>query len=231
MAILTDKDSIIVLSLNDLIHVVDVSDTASSPQGTSKKMTLQQVKTLVGGGVVVETDPVFSASPAANVIDSGGGTDFLADDGTYKTVSSGNIYTIDGALLANRTVSMSGFELFFNGGNLRLQGQISVDIPSTHIPTGTTQAIDWNSGNIQTIDLESATGDVTLSFSNAKAGAVYTIKIIQGSIPRGLIYPASFKWEGGFALTSPTEINNAIDLITVVFDGTNFLASYGTNFS
>lgn len=41
-----------------------------------------------------ETDPVFSASPAFDVIDSGGGTLFLADNGTYKsTIELGFIPT------------------------------------------------------------------------------------------------------------------------------------------
>jgi hypothetical protein len=37
-------------------------------------------------GVAAESDPVFTASAAAAVIDSGGGTQFLADDGTYKSI-------------------------------------------------------------------------------------------------------------------------------------------------
>ena len=36
-----------------------------------------------------EADPVFSASPAFNVIDSGDGTQYLSDDGTYKVVEGG----------------------------------------------------------------------------------------------------------------------------------------------
>lgn len=36
-----------------------------------------------------ELDPVFSASPASNVINTGDGTMYLSDDGTYKTVEGG----------------------------------------------------------------------------------------------------------------------------------------------
>lgn len=35
---------------------------------------------------VIETDPIFTNSPAFNVVDSGDGTQYLSDDGTYKPV-------------------------------------------------------------------------------------------------------------------------------------------------
>jgi len=48
MAILTDKDPIVVLSLSDIVHVVDVSDLTATPFGTSKQMTLAQLQTIIG---------------------------------------------------------------------------------------------------------------------------------------------------------------------------------------
>ena len=115
-------------------------------------------------------------------------------------------------------------------GNVNITGQIYVDIPSTHIPSGTSQTINWNDGNYQIIDLDSATGNVTLTFTNAKAGAVYSLQVIQGSVTRSLVYPGSMKWEGGTPLV-PTSGNDAIDLITMVYNGTDFLASYGSAYS
>ncbi len=47
MTLLTDKAFATVLSLNDLIHMVDVSDLTAGPFGTSKKITLTQLKTIV----------------------------------------------------------------------------------------------------------------------------------------------------------------------------------------
>lgn len=38
-----------------------------------------------------ETDPVFTNHPAYNVKDDGEGTEFLSDDGTYKSISSSSI--------------------------------------------------------------------------------------------------------------------------------------------
>ena len=51
MAILTDKNALATLAADDVLHVVDVSDTSSNPAGTSKKITVQQILDLAGGGV------------------------------------------------------------------------------------------------------------------------------------------------------------------------------------
>ena len=40
------------------------------------------------GGVTLETDPVFLAHPAHNIVSGGDGTKFLSNDGTYKTISN-----------------------------------------------------------------------------------------------------------------------------------------------
>ena len=102
-------------------------------------------------------------------------------------------------------------------------GQVSVDIPSTLTPTGTSQAIDWNKGNVQVINLASATGNVTLTLNNPVAGATYALKVVQGINARNVTWPASVKWPSG----TPTVIsssNGAIDLITLFYDGSNYLA-------
>ena len=41
---LTERDSLTVASDNDLQHIVDVSDTTDSPEGTSKKITWSNIK-------------------------------------------------------------------------------------------------------------------------------------------------------------------------------------------
>jgi hypothetical protein len=136
------------------------------------------------------------------------------------TNSTGGTLTADIITLTGLTIN----------GNLNISGQTNIEIPSTHLPTGTTQSIDWNDSNIQVIDLDSASGNITLTFNNAKSGAIYYLKSIQGGVSRSFIYPATVKWENGTSLT-PTASDDAIDLITMLYDGTNFLASYGTNFS
>lgn len=63
-----------------------------------------------------------------------------------------------------------------------------------HTPAGTTQTIDWSLGNLHRVDLSSASGDVTLSFSNPRNGAVYHIVIRQFTVQREIIWPANVVW-------------------------------------
>ncbi|WP_136465532.1 tail fiber domain-containing protein [Flagellimonas onchidii] len=98
---LTDKSTLTAVQDTDLLHVVDVSDTTSSPQGTSKKVSRYNLlnsftgfdsryytKTIIDdlltnknnwetafgwgdhsteGYLTSETDPIFTASQAANI--------------------------------------------------------------------------------------------------------------------------------------------------------------------
>ena len=60
-------------------------------------------------------------------------------------------------------------------------------------PTGTTATIDLNSGNMQTINLGSASGDVTLTLTipAGTCSAVGSILAVQGATPRNLTIAAS----------------------------------------
>ena len=109
-------------------------------------------------------------------------------------------------------------------------GRVDIIIPATLTPTGTTQEVDWSDGNVQVIDLGSASGDVTVTFSNAGVGGSMALKIIQGGTARNITWPAGVLWESDSAPTITTT-NDAVDLITMVFDGTNYLASALQNLS
>ena len=103
--------------------------------------------------------------------------------------------------------------------------------PTTLTPAGTTQAIDWSNGSIQTIDLGSATGDVTLTaLSNPLAGGLYRIFVIQGATPRDLIWPASVKWPQGQKVILSTTAS-AVDMIELYFDGTNYYGAWDLAFA
>lgn len=91
--------------------------------------------------------------------------------------------------------------------------------------------IDWNTGNIQAIDLQGATGDVTLTLSNPGSGyASYVVKVIQGSTPRNLIWPGSVLKPGGVAPTISTA-DNAIDVMYLIWDGANYLLTFQQAFA
>lgn len=117
----------------------------------------------------------------------------------------------------------------FNGNINVTQGQLINQKASLLAPSGTNQTINWNTGNSQEIDLENATGNVTLTFINPVSGGSYLIKIIQGGNSTELIWPASVKWIGAtnFTLSST---NNTIDLVSLFYDGNNYLGSGGNDF-
>lgn len=56
MAILNSRNTATVVSLSDLLHIVDVDDPTDNPLGTSKKITINQLTSLVGGGAEVLND-------------------------------------------------------------------------------------------------------------------------------------------------------------------------------
>ena len=107
--------------------------------------------------------------------------------------------------------------------NVIIKGQASFP-PQTLTPTGTSQAINWTNGNVVILDLGSATGDVTLSFTNETAGASYFIQIIQGSVSRNVEFPVEVKFAGetGIYTLAVTPTNNAIDVVALTcVDDTN----------
>lgn len=127
-----------------------------------------------------------------------------------------------------------GSSLFFGvdaggatvGGNLEVSGHVYSTIPSTMIPTGVTQTVDWDSGSVQIIDLASATGNVTLTLSNLNAGSSVILKVIQGAVVRDIVWPAAVLWQGG---TAPviSVANDAVDVIKLLYDGTNYYGNFG----
>ena len=143
-----------------------------------------------------------------------------------------SIYAADGSLTGARTVTMDGNNLTFNstGGlftiqkNLKVEGQSYGDITSVSNAT-----VDWDNGNIQSITLPS--GASTYTPSNPQAGATYILKIIQPSAGDGTItWGSSVKWPGATAPTL-TASNAAVDVVTLIYDGTNYLATSVLNLS
>lgn len=106
----------------------------------------------------------------------------------------------------------------------------SLAIQSTVTPSGTTQTIDFSLGYSITVDLGSATGDVTLTLSNMIAGGSYVICFINGSTPRDVVWPAATIWPEG-AAPILTQSNDALDRVSLFYDGTNIWADFSSNYS
>jgi len=115
-------------------------------------------------------------------------------------------------------------------GILTAEGQVYSEHQATLTPSGTTETIDWNSGNSVTVDFGSATGDVTLTLNNPVSGGVYRILVIQGGTTRNMVWPAAVKWPAGGAPTISAADDNE-DLITLSYNGTSYYGSFEQNYS
>lgn len=144
-----------------------------------------------------------------------------------------SIYAADGVLAGARVVTMAGNNLTFNstGGlftiqkNLKVEGQSYGDITSVSNAT-----VDWDNGNIQSITLPS--GASTYTPTNPQAGATYILKIIQPSAGDGTItWGSSVKWPGATGTPTLTASNAAVDVVTLIYDGTDYLATSVLNLS
>lgn len=104
MSKLTDKPVGVVLTLNDLIHIVQVNDLTGSPFGTSKQYTLAILKALIGGGAAVDV----------NVLRVG-----KLDQNTTVDIDS-NTLTFDGGEIHvktdNETAGTTAFKVETGGG-------------------------------------------------------------------------------------------------------------------
>ena len=92
--------------------------------------------------------------------------------------------------------------------------------------------VNWNSGNIQSLILN--TSNTTITLTNGQAGAEYKLILAQDATQdatggRTITWPTSIKWMGGIA---PTLTSNAssTDLVSLLYDGSYYLGSYGLNY-
>ena len=143
-------------------------------------------------------------------------------NGVGNNASGGDLDLIksqDGnTILATKTNGTSlgnvGIGTASPNGRLEISGQFFSTLYAGAV------AIDWNNGNVQSFTL--GNGGNTVSFSNAKAGAEYLLRITQpGSGAAGTItWSGNWKWPGG---VSPvlTSTNGALDILKFASNGTN----------
>lgn len=115
----------------------------------------------------------------------------------------------------------------------KLAKNIALGVATALVPAGTTQTIDFDLGNNQTLDLSASTGDVTVSFSNAQAGAEYKILIIQhGTTVRDITWPVEVKWPQGekYGVDVSQGVSN-VDRVTLYYDGVSYFGDWQLNWS
>jgi len=182
-----------------------------------------------GDGIRVEGSP-DNEFPSISFITTG-----ATFDQTWTLSARGDVgsFNIDntgvGTHLAINSSGNVGIATTTPGAKLEVAGPIVSEVAATQTVTLDTEALDFSDANTLVLDLDLAGTDVTFVLNNAVAGGMYGIKIIQSSTPVNVIWPASVLWPGGTAPTI-TASDDAVDYVTLFFDGTNFLGAFGQDY-
>jgi hypothetical protein len=138
-------------------------------------------------------------------------------DGTGTTLSSGNIgigtasidtkLEVNGAMMANTMVNKSFYT----------------------VASATNVTVNWNNGNKQKILLETNPVNFTFTAPSAGVGSFSLVLKQDGGGSKTVTWPASVKWPGGTAPTLSTAPNK-VDIVTCIYDGTDYFCQIGIDF-
>lgn len=92
--------------------------------------------------------------------------------------------------------------------------------------SGSSKTIDLSTGEVQSLTV---TADTSLTLSNPTAGGTYLLTLFQDSTGnRSISWPADVRWANGNDILA-TSGANRLDLVTLYYTGTFFIASYTPN--
>lgn len=93
--------------------------------------------------------------------------------------------------------------------------------------SGASITINWANGDRQKLTVSAST---TLSYSGAVAGQVMTLIVVENGTGNFTVTLPTSKWPSGSA-GSFTTTANAINTLTVMFDGTNYLTQLAPGYA
>ena len=195
---------------------------ASPPHSAGQSYTITFPSTAPGANKIFQTDAngdlSFVDMPSGG---SGGDNVGAGNNIDISNADSAGEKTISLRSTLNQPVDAGDQQL----SNLSIKnfGEI---VYTSGTATGTITP-DPNNGSVQKITL---TGNITMnSLSNVASGDSMTLIVKQPSSGGPYTLSSSMKFAGGTKTLTTTA--NAIDIITVFYDGTDYLASLSTNFS
>jgi hypothetical protein len=222
------------------------TDDVKFAEGTGIQLTRTDANTITITNTVADTDTDTTYTVSA--VDSGDnaiirltGSDASTDDITLAAGSNITITPVGDTITIAATDTDTGILNVVEdttpqlGGALDGQGNkvenVELDDYKETIYTGgsTTGTItpDVANGNVQSITL---TGSITLNaFANAEAGQSMTMIIKQPSSGGPYTLTSTMNWAGGTKTLSTAA--DAVDIVSILYDGTNYYASLSTNFS
>jgi len=168
---------------------------------------------LPAAGKVLEVDTYVA---------NGGGSDYSNPPLATMKWADGSIYSTNGNLTGARTVTMGAHNLTFAsttaGQEVKFQKNVRIDgqsyTPLETISSTASWTPDWDSGNVQTMELTAAT--TINNPSNIEVGATYIIILKQDSEGSHTVtWGSAYNFPGATAPTLTTGANKA-DVITLV---------------
>ena len=123
-------------------------------------------------------------------------------------------------------VSIEGAQVDINAPTEMLSAAFKSEVDNGNSGTGTT--INWLEGNKQAITLND---NVTLTFAAPTGPTNLTLKITQDVGGTNTVtWPGSVQWAGGSAPTI-TATGDAVDIVSLYYDGTNYYGAIAQDFS
>jgi len=173
-------------------------------------------------------DTVDAITEIASALKSG-------SDGTLVTGTagtSGNLVewdangdAVDSTHSVNQSLNTTSDVTF---ADVQVTGEIYADGEVDNGNSGTSDTINWTTGNFQKSTM---TGNVTYTFTAPSGPGRFQLMLVQDATgSRTATWPASVKWPGGTAPTLSTAASS-IDIITFYYDGTDFYGVESLNFS
>ena len=162
------------------------------------------------------------ATPTANQILKVNTVSSSTANMVWASDTDTSIYAANGSLTGARTVTMGAYSLTFAsttaGQEVKFQKNVRIDgqsyTPLETISSVTSWTPDWDSGNVQTMEL---TGATTINNpSNIEVGATYIIILKQDAEGTHTVsWGSQYKFPAGTTPTITTTANKA-DVITLV---------------
>ena len=170
-------------------------------------------------GVVIQRIPTNNDANASSVLDIRSTTQGVLFPRMTTTQKNAIASPAAGLVVYDSTMNAT---CEYNGTAWRV---VSAGAQSVAASTATT-TVDMSAGNVQNITLTAST---TLTLSSAAVGT-YILKLIQGgSGSYTVTWPGTVIWSGGTAPTLTTTVGK-VDIVTLVFDGTNYYGNYSLNY-
>ncbi|MFN9476460.1 hypothetical protein [Acidovorax sp.] len=177
-----------------------------------------------GTGEITVTADSTASSASLKLLGKGGGTVYLGSTNAY--VSGIGALTTAGYFQSGGSYYVGSTTASFYPVVTGTQGFASAEVSAGN--SGTAKTITWTTGQNQTLTL---TGNATITLSTPTNGATYKLRLVQDATgSRTVTFSPTPKWAGGTAPTFSTAAN-AVDIVTLYWNGTNYFAQAGMGFA